>query len=58
MQSRKSFIPCTIEPGMFRDEFAVEIQTRQGIITLFADKSLIHKRGGQDYLEVNVGGVS
>ena len=54
MQSRKVLIPCTVHPGMFRDEFAVEIETGEGTITLFADRSLLQEHDGRHYLEVSV----
>jgi len=48
-------IPCKVSQGMFDSEYAVTITLPTGeIISLFADKGLIHFKGEATYLLVNL----
>jgi hypothetical protein len=51
-QNMQALIPCKVQPGMFEGEYAVEIQDGPAKISLFADKSLVKKRGDSFFLEV------
>jgi hypothetical protein len=48
-------IPCKASPGMFDNEYAVEITLPgEEKISLFADKSLVVSMNGADFLKVNL----
>jgi hypothetical protein len=49
-------IPCKVSPGMFSDEYAVEIQLDGKLISLFADKNLVSFKGEQAFLRVRLVG--
>jgi hypothetical protein len=55
MKNNETWIPVTVNDGMFTDEYAVSIKLFDGaIVSIFADKSMIQKQGGVHRLRVRV----
>jgi hypothetical protein len=53
MPAELAWIPVQIHNGMFSSEWAVAIDTEDGIVSLFADKSIVRQEDdGSAFLQV------
>ena len=53
MTTKKNMVRCETSEGMFSNEVAVTLESKDGKVSLFADKDLIREKGGDSYLIVN-----
>ena len=52
--TNKVLVKCETSEGMFSNEVAVSLESKDGTVSLFADKDLIREKGGTSYLIVNL----
>lgn len=50
----KALVKCETSEGMFSNEVAVTLESKDGKVSLFADKDLIRRKGSASYLIVSL----